>query len=138
MFQCKYCGNKYREKDLNDMKIVMQHRLGNNSWADTLKRSIMDSEINNWHKFFEELGSSLNKYNFMISEFVLGVSVDNRIRVVSFNSDGKKVYPVYSIPEDVQSVQQGVQLTALRRDWRSRFGNWLASLGNRIAQSGGN
>jgi len=33
MFQCKYCGNKYREKDLNDMKIVMQHRLSNNSSA---------------------------------------------------------------------------------------------------------
>lgn len=96
------------------------------------------SEINNWHKFFEELGTSLNKYNFMISEFMLGVAVDNRIRVVSFNSDGKKVFPVYSIPEDVKSAQQSVQLTALRRDWRGRLGNWLVSLGNRIAQSGGN
>ena len=96
------------------------------------------NEINNWHKFFEELGTSLNKYNFMISEFVLGVTVDNRIRVVSFNSDGRKIYPVYSIPEDVKPAQHGVQLTALRRDWRGRLGNWLVSLGNRIAQSGGN
>jgi len=37
-----------------------------------------------------------------------------------------------------KSAQHDVQLTALRRGWRGRFANWLVSLGNRVAQSGGN
>lgn len=37
-----------------------------------------------------------------------------------------------------KSTQQSVQLNALRRGWRGRFANWLVSLGNYIAQSGGN
>lgn len=95
------------------------------------------SEINNWHKFFEELGTSLNKYNFMISEFVLGVAVDNRIRVVSFNSDGKKVYPVYSIPEDVKSAQQSVHPTASGVGKRGHLANLLVSLGKYLVKLGG-
>ena len=42
------------------------------------------------------------------------------------------------IHEAKKAAQQSVQLTALRRGWRARLGNWLVSLGNRIAQSGGN
>lgn len=37
-----------------------------------------------------------------------------------------------------KSAHQNVQLTAFGAGWRGRIGNWLVSLGNRIAQSGGN
>lgn len=55
----------------------------------------------NWQGFFEELGALLQKNNFMISDFTLGVALDDRIKLVKFNSDGKKVYPIYYIPEDL-------------------------------------
>lgn len=58
-------------------------------------------ELDDRHKFFNELGASLNKYHFMISEFVLGVAIDDRMRVISFNSDGKRVLPVYNVPDDL-------------------------------------
>ena len=61
----------------------------------------MIANADDWQKFFEEFGSLLNKYNFMISEFVLGKAFDNRIKLVSFRSDGKKVYPVYDVPDDM-------------------------------------
>lgn len=60
---------------------------------------------NIWQEFFNEFGVLLNKYNFLISEFTLGVSIDNRIKLVSFKSDGKKVYPEYSIPKDILSPE---------------------------------
>ena len=37
-----------------------------------------------------------------------------------------------------KSSQQSVQLTALRRGWRARLGNYLLRLGKSLAQSGGN
>ena len=35
------------------------------------------------------------------------------------------------------AAEQSVHLTAFGAGWRARLGNWLVSLGNRIAQSGG-
>lgn len=54
-----------------------------------------------WIEFFGELGKLLNKYHFMISEFVLGRAIDKRVEVVSFSSDGKRITPSYYIPKDV-------------------------------------
>lgn len=36
-----------------------------------------------------------------------------------------------------KAAEQSVHLTAFGAGWRGRLGNWLVSLGNRIAQSGG-
>lgn len=57
-----------------------------------------------WQEFFEKFGKLLNEYNFMISEFTLGKSVDSRIKLYGFRSDGKRVYPVYEIPEDLSNL----------------------------------
>ena len=46
----------------------------------------------------------------------------------------------YELPKLIlrrKSAQQSVHLTAFGVGMRARFGNWLASLGERIAQSGG-
>ena len=60
-----------------------------------------EEDKNKWMEFFEEFGGLLNKHGFMISEFVLGVPKDKRIKLISFKSDGSKVYPVYAAPKDV-------------------------------------
>lgn len=57
----------------------------------------MDKKIE-WQKFFEEFGELLNRYHFYISDFVLSHLSDDNIKLISFNSDGERVYPVYYIP----------------------------------------
>lgn len=56
-------------------------------------------------------------------------------KFTSFGNNWKIVHR-RCIPKIVDA-QHRVHLTAFGAGWRRRFGNWLVSLGNRIAQSGG-
>lgn len=55
-----------------------------------------------------------------------------------FTSFRKMKVVHWSCIPKIIAAQQSVQLAALRRGWRARLSNWLVSLGERIAQSGGN
>lgn len=62
----------------------------------------MNKGMDEWQLFFDALGDLLNKHHFMIGDFTLGRAIDDRIMIFSFNSDGKKVFPVYSVPKELK------------------------------------
>lgn len=55
-----------------------------------------------YQQFFIELSALLEKYNFMIGDFVLGKAKQSGTKLISFNSDGRRVYPVYYVPDEVK------------------------------------
>lgn len=56
-------------------------------------------EKEQYQKFFIEFGELLEKYDFMIGDFVLGKARIKGTKVIQFNSDGNRVNPVYFVPD---------------------------------------
>ncbi len=54
-------------------------------------------EDNEWQKFFEELGTLLNKYHFGISDFTLG-AIPKRIKLYSFKNN---LPPIHTQPVQI-------------------------------------
>lgn len=61
-------------------------------------------ERDEYQNFFIELSALLTKYNMMIGEFKLGKPRFEGTKILSFDSDGQMVYPVYFIPDTNQPL----------------------------------
>jgi len=59
----------------------------------------------NWQEFFEKLGTLLNEYHLMMGTFRLGVSINKRIQLVKFISNGEEISPEYYIPDDIKKEE---------------------------------
>lgn len=94
-------------------------------------------ELNKHYFRFQKENSAL-KFSLSNSEFYI-FKLEVLIETV------RQEWPRYGADESIKrlmkgfrSAKQSVQLTALRRGWRGHLGNWLVSLGCRIAGRGGN